>query len=82
MPATALALVLAAALLHALWNLVAKKSGGDSRFALIAAVFLAVLWAPVGVWAAWNVVPRWRLIEWSVLIASAIVHVVYFTTLL
>ncbi|MDQ2928555.1 MAG: EamA family transporter [Pseudomonadota bacterium] len=82
MSATALGLVIAAALMHALWNVVAKKTGGDARFALIAALFLVVIWAPLGAWAAWDAVPLWGTLQWSVLLASAIVHVVYFTTLL
>jgi drug/metabolite transporter (DMT)-like permease len=82
MSATALGLVLFAALLHALWNVVAKRTGGDARFALIAALFLAVVWAPLGVWAAWDALPHWGPVEWAVLLASAIVHVFYFTTLL
>ncbi|MEP7301989.1 MAG: EamA family transporter [Caldimonas sp.] len=82
MSATALGLVLVAALLHALWNVVAKQTGGDARFALLSALFLLVLWAPLGAWAAWGTVPGWGRIEWLVLLASAIVHVVYFTTLL
>jgi drug/metabolite transporter (DMT)-like permease len=82
MTTAALALVLAAALLHALWNFVAKKAGGDHRFAFIAAVQLGVLWAPLGLWVGWDVVPRWGLVEWGALAASAAVHVAYFTTLL
>ena len=82
MSATALGLVLFAALLHALWNVVAKRTGGDARFALIAALFLIVVWAPLGLWAAWDAVPHWGRLEWAVLLASAIVHVFYFTTLL
>ena len=82
MSAAALALVFAAALMHALWNVVAKRTGGDARFALIAAILLLVVWSPLGVWAGWPAVGRWGLVEWSVLLASAIVHVVYFTTLL
>ena len=82
MSATALGLVLFAALLHAYWNVVAKRTGGDARFAFIAALFLVVVWAPLGVWSAWDALPGWGLVEWAVLLASAIVHVVYFTTLL
>ncbi len=82
MSAAALALVLAAALMHAVWNVVAKRTGGDTRFALMAALLLVAVWSPVGVWAAWHAVPLWGALEWGVLLASAIVHVVYFTTLL
>jgi len=82
MSATALALVITAALLHSVWNIAAKKAGGDDRFALMSAAMLVVLWAPVGLWAAWGVVPDWRWREWGVVLASAIVHLVYFQTLL
>ena len=49
-PLTALLLVLAAALLHALWNIVAKKAGGDHHFALITVLMTCLLWAPVALW--------------------------------
>lgn len=48
MPPLALALVIAAALLHALWNIAAKKAGGGAHFMLIVAVTVVVLWSPVG----------------------------------
>jgi drug/metabolite transporter (DMT)-like permease len=80
--AQALALVLTAALLHALWNIAAKKAGGDSRFALIAALMTLVLWAPVGAWAGWHVVPIWSWPQWGIVLASALVHLAYFTCLL
>lgn len=82
MSATALALVLVAALMHALWNVVAKKSGGDARFALITVLLMVTLWAPVGVWAAWGVLPAWGRLQWAVLLASAILHTAYVTALL
>ena len=82
MPATALALVIAAALLHATWNIAAKKAGGDDRFALIAALLLVAIWAPVGAWAAWQTWPRWGWPETGVILASGLVHLVYFRTLL
>jgi drug/metabolite transporter (DMT)-like permease len=82
MSAAALALVFCAAFLHAVWNVVAKKTGGDARFALMAALLLVVVWAPLGIWAGWQAMPRWGPVEWAVLLASGVVHVVYFTTLL
>jgi len=81
-PATALALVLAAALCHALWNLAAKHAGGDQRFVLLTALMIAVLWAPLGIWAAWGVLPRWGWLEWGITLASALTHLLYFTLLL
>jgi drug/metabolite transporter (DMT)-like permease len=81
-PISALALVIAAALLHAVWNIAAKKAGGDSRFALITALIFAPLWAPVALWAGWSVVPQWGWVPWAAVAASAAVHLVYFSTLL
>lgn len=82
MSLTALCLVLIAALLHAAWNLVAKKAGGDSRFALLCSLMILVLWAPVGLWVAWDAVPQWGRTEWALSFASAIAHVAYFNVLL
>ena len=46
MPLHALALVLTAALLHALWNLAAKKWGGGPHFVFTCALGVTVLWLP------------------------------------
>ena len=80
--ATAFALVITAALLHSIWNIAAKKAGGDDRFALIACAQLLVLWAPVGLWFGWGVLPGWGWREWGVVLGSAVLHLVYFQTLL
>jgi drug/metabolite transporter (DMT)-like permease len=48
----------------------------------MAALLLVVVWAPLGVGFGWQALPRWGVVEWAVLLASAVVHVVYFTTLL
>jgi len=82
MPLTALALVLTAALLHAVWNVVAKKAGGNHHFALICVLITCVLWAPVALWFGWREGSRWGLSEWAVLGASAVAHALYFTVLL
>jgi drug/metabolite transporter (DMT)-like permease len=82
MPPIALALVLSAALLHALWNIAAKKAGGNHHFALLSVVMTVVLWTPVALWFGIDEWQRWGLIEWAALGASALVHVLYFTVLL
>ena len=78
----ALALVLVAALLHAAWNVAAKKAGGNHHFVLMGAVLIVLLWAPLGTWVAWDAVPRWGATEWGLIVASALVHLVYFNVLL
>jgi drug/metabolite transporter (DMT)-like permease len=82
MSAFALSLVLVAALLHAGWNVVLKKAGGDSRFVLMVAIFIVVVWAPVGLWVGWDAVPRWGWAEWGLIVASGVTHLVYFNVLL
>ena len=46
MPASALALVVAAALIHALWNFAAKKAQGNHHFACMTALGVSLLWLP------------------------------------
>lgn len=82
MNATALALVVFAALLHATWNLAAKKAGGDHRFAFIGGALVVVLWLPLAVWFGVEELPRWGWWEWAVVLVSAVLHLVYFNVLL
>lgn len=78
----AFGLVILAALLHALWNLAAKRAGGDNRFVLLTALMVAVLWMPAGLWAGWHAVPSWGWGEWAFVAASGVTHLLYFVTLL
>jgi drug/metabolite transporter (DMT)-like permease len=82
MPLSALVLVLIAAVLHALWNIAAKKAGGDQRFVLLSSALMALLWLPLGMWFAWRELPGWGVTEWVVIFASAGVHLAYYRTLL
>lgn len=82
MPLTALALVLVAALLHATWNVVAKKAGGGAHFVLLGALLITVIWAPVGLWVAWHELPLWGWAQWALVLASGLTHLVYFNVLL
>ncbi|MDQ2780855.1 MAG: EamA family transporter [Pseudomonadota bacterium] len=82
MPIEALALVLLAALLHASWNIVAKRAGGDFRFAIASNLIGSVVWLPLGLWFGWSEVPHWSALQWAAVSASAVVHVLYFQSLL
>ena len=82
MPFSALALVVLAGLIHASWNIAAKKAGGDSRFAFFTSMTMMLVWAPVGLWAAWGVVPGWGWREWAFIVVSGVLHVLYYVVLL
>jgi drug/metabolite transporter (DMT)-like permease len=78
----ALALVLCAALLHALWNIAAKRAGGDHRFALLTVALTVLLWWPAALWFGAAELLRWGWLQWAVVALSALVHTLYFLTLL
>src|SRR5438105_3490364 len=78
----AFCLVVAAALCHASWNLVAKKVGGGNHFVLMGSLLVSTVWLPLVLWLGVQAVGRWGWLEWSMLAASAVVHVLYFRTLL
>lgn len=82
MPLSALAMVIVAALLHAFWNIVAKKTGGNRHFVLMGGLLLALFWAPAGLWLGWREVPRWGWVEWGFIALSGFTHLAYFKVLL
>jgi drug/metabolite transporter (DMT)-like permease len=82
MPASSLALVILAGLIHAIWNIAAKKAGGDARFAAFTSLLGALIWAPLGIWLGWHVLPGWGWVEWGFIVASGILHVLYYVILL
>lgn len=75
-------LVLAGALIHAGWNIVAKKAQGDVRFTFFSGLIMAVVWTPLALWLGWRVVPTWGAKEWALIALSGFVHWVYFYCLL
>ena len=82
MPVSALAMVIVAALLHAFWNIVAKKTGGNKHFVLMGGLLLALFWAPLGLWLGAKEVPRWGWLEWTFVASSGFTHLAYFKVLL
>jgi drug/metabolite transporter (DMT)-like permease len=81
-PLSAFALILLAGVIHASWNIAAKKANGDARFSFQTSVFNMLIWAPVGITLGWNVVPGWGLTEWGFVVLSGVLHIFYFIVLL
>ena len=82
MPLSALALVVLAGLIHASWNIAAKKANGDVRYAFFIAFFTVLVWAPVGLWLGWRQLPQWDGRAWACVLTSGLLHVLYFIVLL
>ena len=82
MSLTAFGLIILAGLIHAGWNIVAKRAGGDSRFAFFTSVLNMLVWAPLGWWLGRDVVPLWGAKEWGIVALSGVLHVLYFVVLL
>ncbi len=82
MPASALALVILAGLIHASWNIAAKKAGGDARFACFTGLVMMVFWAPLGLWLGWQQLLTWGRAEWLLVAVSGVLHLAYYLILL
>jgi drug/metabolite transporter (DMT)-like permease len=78
----AFALIILAGLIHAGWNVAAKKAGGDSRFAFFTSFIMMLIWAPLGWWMGRGVVQHWGQAEWVVVTVSGLLHVAYYVILL
>jgi drug/metabolite transporter (DMT)-like permease len=79
---TAFSLIVIAGLIHAGWNIVAKKAAGDARFAFFTAFLMMLLWAPLGWWLGRVEVPKWGETEWAFIAIGGALHVGYFVVLL
>ena len=82
MSLNAFALIILAGLIHAGWNIAAKKAGGDARFAFFTSALMAVVWAPLGWWMGRDAVPLWGAREWGIVVFSGVLHVLYYVILL
>ncbi|MDH0381032.1 EamA family transporter [Comamonas aquatica] len=78
----AFALILLAGLIHAGWNIAAKKAGGDARFAFFSSLLLVVVWAPLAWWVGHDVVPHWGWQAWALVAVSGVLHLAYYVILL
>lgn len=78
----AFALILFAGVIHAAWNIAAKKAGGDSRFAFFTSFLLIIFWAPLAWWVGHDVVPQWDWQAWALVAVSGLLHLAYYVILL
>lgn len=81
MTAAALALVLGSALVHATWNLLAKRSQGGLAFVWLLSVFTAVIYAPVAAVYVWLERPVLSAAHAGAALVSSAIHVGYFLCL-
>ena len=82
MSSTAFLLIVLAGLIHAGWNIAAKKANGDARFAFFTAVLMMLVWAPLGWWLGREHVPHWNATAWALVATSGVLHVAYYVILL
>jgi drug/metabolite transporter (DMT)-like permease len=76
MPVSALLLALAAAVVHALWNVLLARARDPQAATAVALVVAELVFAPV-TWATWHV----HASVWPYVIASSALQLVYFTLL-
>jgi drug/metabolite transporter (DMT)-like permease len=77
----ALALILAAAVIHASWNYLLKRSGGGTIFVWWFATLSAVFYAPLALGLIWFTRPQIGWMQFWMMLASAILHTAYYLLL-
>ena len=81
MTAFALALILAAAVIHASWNYFLKRSGGGTVFVWLFASLSALIYAPLAAAIVWWQKPDFGWVHYGLMFASAAVHTAYYMLL-
>jgi drug/metabolite transporter (DMT)-like permease len=81
MTAVALSLLLAAGFVHAGWNYLAKQAGGGPVFVWLFAGVSSLVYAPLAVMVFYGSRPSIGLPELGVIVATIVVHLIYFLLL-
>ncbi|MDQ6832773.1 MAG: DMT family transporter [Chloroflexota bacterium] len=81
MTVLALSLVLSSAVLHATWNLFAKRAGGGAAFVWLFNALSALIYAPFALGAFLVQRPHIGPVEIAFMAGSTVLHTVYFLTL-
>jgi drug/metabolite transporter (DMT)-like permease len=77
----ALSLVLAAAIVHASWNYLLKRSGGGAVFVWLFALVSALIYAPLAAAIIWWQKPDFGWVHYGLMAASAALHTAYYLLL-
>jgi drug/metabolite transporter (DMT)-like permease len=77
----ALTLLIAAGVVHAGWNYIAKRAGGGTVFAWMFAAVSCAVYFPLAVWAAVDALPPIGPAEVGIVLATIGVHLAYFLML-
>ena len=81
MTALALALILAAAFIHASWNYFLKRSGGGTVFVWLFATLSALIYAPLAALVIGWQRPDFGSVHYGLMFASAVLHTAYYLLL-
>jgi drug/metabolite transporter (DMT)-like permease len=73
----ALALVVAAAFVHATWNLLAKRAGGGRLFIWSYSAVTAVLYFPLVAWLVYQQTVSWSPLLLTAILVSGVLHLGY-----
>jgi len=77
----ALILILVAALIHASWNYLLKRSGGGIVFVWLFASLSALFYAPLAIAVVWWTRPPLGWLSYCLMLASAVIHTAYYLLL-
>jgi len=81
MDGLAISLVMTAALVHALWNLMVKKAGGGLIFVWLFASVSVAVYAPISAYIIWIKRPQVGPMGLLFIIISALLHLIYLLVL-
>ena len=81
MPLLALSAVLVAALLHAIWNVIAKRAVGSHHFIWLYSVASLLVWTPLVGYVLATAGPPRHAIQWLALAATGLLHLGYSSAL-
>ncbi len=77
MPLLALAAVLIAAVIHAVWNVIAKRAVGSRHFVWLYSVASMLIWAPLVGYVLFTAGAPRQPIQWLALAATGVLHLAY-----